>query len=220
MMGRALEPAHNEKENGPMNSDSKVDPASDLQHLRRAIEDGLPPNPSASPEASRLAVALNGDINQTAVAFNVFASLMATDGIRAALYSVLRKSDYRFISIFRFKDGKATSSVHVDRNDLNARQAAEVADTATYCCYVRNSDRPFATADATTDSRTADHPAREVVRSYVGIPIFEPEGGFIGTLCHYDLVPRDPRQLDLELLLQVSSALARSGEVPPYPDVS
>ena len=60
-------------------------------------------------------------------------------------------------------------------------------------------------------------PARDTVPSYCGIPIVDPEGELIGTLCHYDLVPRDPESLDLELLLQVSSALARSGLIPPYP---
>ncbi len=140
-----------------------------------------------------------------------------SDGIRSALYSVLRLSNYRFISIFRFNDGMATSVVHVDREDLSLTQASEVSDTATYCCFVRNSGGAFVTADATTDWRTADHPARDAVRSYCGIPIFEPEGALIGTLCHYDFVPRDPEQLNLELLLQVSSALAQSGLVPAYP---
>jgi GAF domain-containing protein len=165
----------------------------------------------------RSAVSTHGDIDQTVLAFTVFSSLMTSDGIRVALYSVLRKSEYRFISIFRLKDGKATSAVHVDRADLGVLQAGEVDDTATYCCYVLDAKGAFVTADATLDPRTASHVARDAVRSYVGVPIFEPEGELIGTLCHYDLVPRDPAQLDLELLLQVSSAIDRSGQVPPYP---
>ncbi len=171
------------------------------------------------PGAAPSAVLADGQIDATVVAFNVFTKLLETDGIRSALYAVLRQSDYRFISIFRFKGGKATSVVHVDRENLSLTQADEVADTATYCCYVRDQGGPFITADALTDPRTALHPAREVIRSYCGIPIVEPEGHLIGTLCHYDIVPRDPDQLNLPLLLQVSSALARSGQVPPYPGV-
>ena len=159
-----------------------------------------------------------GEIDQTAAAFNVFASLLASDGIRTALYSVLRRSNYRFVSIFRFKDGKATSSVHVDRENLGDTQAGEVDDTATYCSYVRNEGRPFVTSDASTDERTVGHVARDAVRSYCGIPIFQPDGELLGTLCHYDLVPRDPEHLDLELLIQVSSALEQSGLIPGYPD--
>ena len=59
--------------------------------------------------------------------------------------------------------------------------------------------------------------ARDAVPAYCGVPILTPEGELIGTLCHYDLVPRDPQQLDLELLLQVAVALSKPGLVPPYP---
>lgn len=159
----------------------------------------------------------SGQVDRTAVAFNVFARLLATDGVRAALYSLLRLTDYRFISIFRFQAGKATSAVHVDRTDLTLQQAAEVDETSTYCCYVRDSSGAFVTADALHDARTATHSARQAIRSYCGIPILEPEGGLVGTLCHYDVEPRDPEQLDLELLLQAASALAAPGVVPPYP---
>jgi hypothetical protein len=158
-----------------------------------------------------------GRIDQTAVAFSVFSKLLAAEGVRAALYSLLRRTDYRFISIFRFKDGMATSAAHVDREDLSVQQAAEVSDTATYCCYVRDGNGAFVTADALIDGRTAQHAAREAIRAYCGVPIMDPEGTLIGTLCHYDVVPRDPEQLDLELLVQASSALAAPGVVPPYP---
>ena len=36
-----------------------------------------------------------------------------------------------------------------------------------------------------------------------------PEGEILGTLCYYDQVPRDPAQLDLELMLRVASSLAQ-----------
>ena len=168
--------------------------------------------------ASRTLPDKTGQIDTTVVAFNVFANLMATSGLRDALYSLLRLTDYRFISIFRFRDGLATSAVHVDRENLTLTQADEVPDTATYCCYVRDGNGAFTTADALIDARTAAHPARAVVRAYCGIPVLDVEGELIGTLCHYDLVPRDPAQLDLELLLQAASLIAQSGQVPSYPE--
>lgn len=171
--------------------------------------------PLHSPRSSRPV----GSVDQTAVAFRVFQRLLDAGDIREALYSLLRLTDYRFIAIFRFQDGRATSVVYVDREDLLATQADEVPDTATYCCYVRNGNKAFVTADALLDPRTATHVARDVVRSYCGIPIMEPEGALIGTLCHYDLVPRDPNQLDLDLLLQAASAIEQSGKVPPYPEL-
>lgn len=198
-----------------MSEPSDVAPKlSDLVVAVKAAE-----RPGAASIERRPAILKTGEIDQTAAAFNVFASLLASDGIRTALYSVLRRSDYRFIGIFRFKNGKATSSVHVDRENLGVTQADEVDDTATYCSYVRNTGRPFVTSDASTDQRTLGHAARQVVLSYCGIPIFQPDGELVGTLCHYDVVPRDPRQLDLELLAQVSSALEKTGLIPPYPEL-
>lgn len=200
---------------------SKLDSYEDaLRALRQAVEAARKARPAGDAPMGRPAVGGAGQIDPTAVAFNVFARLLDSDGLRAALYSLLRRSDYRFVSIFRFKQGKATSVVHVDRENLSVTQAAEVPDTATYCSFVRETDEPFVTADASQDSRTADHPAKDVVLAYCGIPILQPDdGALIGTLCFYDLVPRDPQQLDLELLLQVSSAIARSGQVPAYPDL-
>lgn len=184
--------------------------------LRAAVQIGMGHlQPADRPPATLLNDA--GQVNDTAVAFSVFTRLMATDGLRMALYALLRRTDYRYIGIFRFQAGMATSVVHVDREDLLATQAAEVPETATYCCHVRDSGNAFVTVDSMRDSRTAGHAAREVVRSYCGMPILTPEGELLGTLCHYDLVPRDPEQLDVELLLQVSSHLAQHHLVPAYP---
>ena len=57
-------------------------------------------------------------VDETEVAFKIFTNLLASDGVRAALYSLLRRTDYRFIAIFRFQNGKATSVVYVDRESL------------------------------------------------------------------------------------------------------
>ena len=67
------------------------------------------------------------------------------------------------------------------------------------------------------DARLADHPARDTVRAYCGVPIMTSEGEVLGTLCHYDLVPRDFDQINLELMLMVSSFIAREGRLPDYP---
>jgi hypothetical protein len=49
------------------------------------------------------------------------------------------------------------------------------------------------------------------------VPLMDSAGTLLGTLCHYDLVPRDPKQVDLELMLNVASFLTLGGHVPPYP---
>ncbi|RZA04496.1 MAG: GAF domain-containing protein [Proteobacteria bacterium] len=153
----------------------------------------------------------------TPEAFQSFRRAFDTRGLRAALGELLALSDYRFIGLWRFQDGLAAAAVHVDRDDpLNAR-AAEVPETATYCTFVRDSGSPFSTADATADPRLQKHPARDVVRTYCGVPLMDSEGEVLGTLCHYDLVPRDPEQINVELMLMVSSFLSLNRHIPPYP---
>ncbi|MDQ2779700.1 MAG: GAF domain-containing protein, partial [Pseudomonadota bacterium] len=138
-------------------------------------------------------------------------------GLRPALAGLLQRTDYRFIAIYCFKDGKANAALHYDRENPEILTADEVPASATYCCYVRDARGVFTTANAMQDERLKDHVAREVVQAYCGLPLMTPEGEILGTLCHYDLVPRDPKQIDLMLMLQVASTLAQGGWVPPYP---
>ena len=72
------------------------------------------------------------------------------------------------------------------------------------------------TSNAMLDARTKDHPQRKVILACFGIPILDAEGVILGTLCHYDVVPRDPEQIDLPLMLSVASALARGSHVRPH----
>lgn len=150
-------------------------------------------------------------------AFARYEAVLASAGLRASLAYLLEQTDYRFIGIFRFEDGKANAAVHYDREHPEVLFAQEVPDTATYCCYVRDARGAFTTADAMLDARLADHPARAAVAAYCGVPVMDAEGVLLGTLCHYDIVPRDPAQVDLDLMLQVASALAQRGLVPAYP---
>jgi GAF domain-containing protein len=153
----------------------------------------------------------------TSEAFEAFDRTLNRDGVRESLAYLVGLTDYRFIGIWRFQDGRANAAVHFDKQNPELTAATEVPDNATYCCYVRDSKGVFMTADAMLDPRTEGHPARAAVPSYCGVPVMDSEGTLLGTLCHYDLVPRDPSTIDLELMLQVASTLARRDLVPPYP---
>jgi GAF domain-containing protein len=155
--------------------------------------------------------------NPTRQAFQHFEHTLDTRGVRAALAYIVSQSDYRFISVFQFRDDKAMAALHFDREHPEQLRSPEVPDTATYCCYVRDSRGVFTTANAMLDARLADHVSRANVLAYCGVPVMDAEGQLLGTLCHYDVVPRNPEQLDLALLIEVASALARGGHVPPYP---
>ena len=153
----------------------------------------------------------------TEIAFAAFSQDLAQQGLRRALAGLLHRTDYRFIAIYRFQDGMANAALHYDRENPDVLTAQEVPASATYCCYARDARGLFTTANALQDARLKDHPAREAVQAYCGVPLMTPEGEILGTLCHYDLVPRDPEQIDVMLMVQVASALAHGGWVPPYP---
>ncbi|RYF48444.1 MAG: GAF domain-containing protein [Comamonadaceae bacterium] len=150
-------------------------------------------------------------------AFADFVVEHRAQGLRQALAALLKRTDYRFIGIWRFEDGKANAAVHFDRENPAALTATEVPDNATYCCFVRESGTPFKTPNALVDERLADHPARTGVLGYCGVPLMDLSGNIIGTLCHYDVVPRDAEQIDVALMMSIASFLALGGHIPPYP---
>lgn len=149
----------------------------------------------------------------TDTAFNVFAQTLDSQGVRPALAYLRGLTDYRFVSIFRFENGNTVSVAHVDRDDPTAVHTADAPTDSAYCCYVRDTNGTFVTADALLDPRTEGHAKRHIVSAYCGIPIMDSEGVLFGTLCHYDTEPRDPEQMDLPLLLRAASRLAQSGQI-------
>ncbi len=153
----------------------------------------------------------------TTASFNAFREKLETEGVRESLALLLGLTDYRFIGIWRFNEGRANAAVHFDRENPAVMHTEEVPASATYCCYVRDSKGAFVTAHAMLDPRTEGHPARDVVATYCGVPLMDPEGNILGTLCYYDFVPRDPEQIDLELMIEVASALTHGNHVPAYP---
>lgn len=151
-------------------------------------------------------------------AFDQFSAALASSGIRAALAYLLSLTDFRYIGIFRFEGDRANAAVFYDRDNPTVEHINEVPAEATYCCYVRDSGGAFTTANALQDARLMGHAAQATVLSYCGVPVMDSAGTLIGTLCHYDLVPRDPAQIDMALMLRVASELAYGQHIPPYPD--
>jgi GAF domain-containing protein len=150
--------------------------------------------------------------------FERFSSILGSAGLRPALADLLSATDYRFIAIFRFNQDRANAALFYDREQPDVVAVDEVPASATYCCFARDAKGAFVTADALADPRLTEHVAREQVRAYFGVPIMTPEGEILGTLCHYDVVPRDPEQIDLPLICEIASALEQGRLVPPYPN--
>ena len=149
--------------------------------------------------------------------FEKFNGILDGEGIRASLVYLLGLTDYRFISIFRFDGDKVRSVVHYDVDAPQVLATEEEAIDSTYCCYVRDTQGLFTTANAFLDDRLGDHAKRPTLSAYCGYPVMDSEGRVEGTLCHYDVVPRDPGQIDMELMLLVCSAIQQRGKIPAYP---
>ena len=147
----------------------------------------------------------------TDVAFRRFEAMLQDHGLRTSLAHLLDYTNYRFIGVFKFEDGQVKAVVFYDRENPSVTTVAEMPESATYCCFVRDSKGMFTTADSLLDRQVTSHPARDLYQCYTGVPIMDAEGTLMGTICHYDVVPRDAAQLDLPLVLQIASKLARHG---------
>ena len=164
-----------------------------------------------------LTAAMPAPTPSTDEAFAAFEAALQSSGPRAALAYLVGLTSYRFIGIFRFSGGMANAAIHCDRENPEVTRIDAVPESATYCCFVRDRRGSFTTVDALEDSRLAEHVARNSVRAYCGVPVMDAEGRLLGTLCHYDVVPRNADELDMPLLLQAASTLALGKHVPPYP---
>ena len=129
---------------------------------------------------------------------------------------LLKQTNFRFCGIWLFQADKAKAVIHVDRENLETESVPEVGATATYCSLMQESGKPFATSNASNDTRLTSHAARTTVLSYAGVPVIDVKGDVIGSLCFYDLRPREIKEVDEALMASISRYLALGGLVPPY----
>lgn len=96
------------------------------------------------------------------------------------------------------------SLVDADRQWFKSRFGTEARQTPrdiSFCTHaILTPDQPFLVADATRDPRFAESPlvtGPMGVRAYAGIPLVNPEGHALGTLC---VVSPEPRRLTAEMI--------------------
>ena len=105
------------------------------------------------------------------------------------------------------------SLTDADRQWFKARyglEATEAPRGIAFCAHaILNPDQALVVPDAAVDARFADNPlvqGHPPIRSYAGVPLVNPEGFALGTLCVIDHAPRPTTEEELELL----GGLARS----------
>jgi GAF domain-containing protein len=160
---------------------------------------------------------MRADTVSTEIAFSKFNDTLNREGLRPALAYLLGLTEYRYIAIFRRDGDKSNAVVYYDRENPQVVAIDEVPAAATYCQLAVETRGRFSTGDALQDPRLVSHPARRTVQAYCGFPVITPEGEILGTLCHYDVAPRNDGQINVELMVAVVSAIEQQGLVPPYP---
>jgi len=127
-------------------------------------------------------------------------AILAAEGIRAAVIYLNSLSAFRFTSLYRFEGEVARDIFFFDRESPGMEDAPDVLLMATYCVFLRETRDDLTIHDSLCDERVRDHPKREKVRSYCGVPLVNGDGKVFGSVCHFDFKPVLIADADVELL--------------------
>lgn len=127
--------------------------------------------------------------------------------IRPALQALNGLTDFRFTAVYRFTPSGAASLCIYDRLSDPPEVLLVVPEGASYCGIVRDTRDAFLVTRSKEDGRVFDHPAREQVQSYCGVPLLGEDGTVFGTLCHFDFEPHDEPAGMVELMRGVARFL-------------
>lgn len=137
-----------------------------------------------------------------------FADRLKRDGLHTALGYLNSRTRFRYTGAYRFFPPLLRSIGLFDRENPALALCAEVEMNTTYCSIVGETGLELAIDDAGTDPRVRDHPAREQLAAYCGVPLANASGEAFGTLCHYDARPRIETAEHVVLMHRVSPLVA------------
>lgn len=98
-----------------------------------------------------------------------------------------------------------------ERQWFKSRQGLDTPETprsVAFCDYAIQQDKVLLVEDATKDPRFSKNPlvsGEPFIRFYAGMPVREPSGFKIGTLCIIDDKPRQLNEVDLDVLRNLAS---------------
>ncbi len=100
-----------------------------------------------------------------------------------------------------------------ERQWFKSRDGLDVTETPrslAFCDHAIRQDKAFIVEDASTDPRFKNNPlvtGFPNIRFYAGIPVREPSGFKLGSLCIIDDKPRQIREVDLDVLRTLASVI-------------
>jgi GAF domain-containing protein len=119
-----------------------------------------------------------------------FKARINKDGLWAALRWLNARVPYRYSAVFAFDRDMLRSLCLVDKTDPSITRCPDQPITESYCLYVQRTSTRFSVEEALVDPRVTDHPKRASYQCYYGVPLFSTDGKILGTICHFDIMPR------------------------------
>ena len=137
-----------------------------------------------------------------------FQDLLHEAGLHGALRFLNGRTPHRFTGVYRY-DGPMLRNVCLfDQFNPQDSRGEDAPIEHTFCSLVPGYGGTLAFFDSATDPRVAyvDTP----VVSYCGVLLRDDDGSPLGTLCHFDLKPCEPRTGDLQFLEALAPILQRT----------
>lgn len=136
-----------------------------------------------------------------------FQDALGGSGLHGGLRFLNQRTPHRFTGVYLY-DGETLRNVCLfDRFNPAPGQGDDAPIGNTFCSLLPQFDGSLAFAEACKDVR-ASHIETPVV-SYCGVQLRDQDGAPIGTLCHFDLKPCQPRISDRPFLDRVAPLLQR-----------
>lgn len=127
-------------------------------------------------------------------------TILTNEGVRAAIIFLNGLTSHRFTALYQF-EGDILQNLHFfDREHPEVESSDETPVLASYCVFVRDHSRMFETSDSLQDERVRDHPKRKLIQSYCGVPLLDEDGTMFGTMCHFDFLPKQISDVNVELM--------------------
>ena len=135
--------------------------------------------------------------------------ILSHSGVRAAIIFMNNLTDQRFTALYRFS-GEMLKNLHFfDRENPLVESCTEIPVLASYCVFVRDTQRRFVLGNSIEDERTIGHSKRLEIKSYCGVPLLDRDGKMFGTVCHFDVCPHVIPQVDVDLMENLADILSR-----------
>ena len=137
-----------------------------------------------------------------------FEDVLRRTGLHGALRFLNGRTPHRFTGVYRY-DGEMLRNVSLfDQFNPEQARGEDAPMENTFCSLVPGFNGALAFTEAANDARVS-HVETPVV-SYCGVQLRDGDGVALGTLCHFDLKPCEPRTSDLQFLETLAPLLQQT----------